>query len=73
MTTREITIWRVDVTLLTALVVSFLIEIMLSLRAIKTHFKGHLITESYTRGHIEYLKRVVISYEIHKTSLRRVP
>ena len=61
MTTRVITLWRVDVTLLTKSVsaMRFLIEIMFTVKAIKYHFK-----ESCDK---QYLTLVVISYEIHET------
>ena len=62
MTTRVITLWRVDVTSLTTSVLTMrlLIEIFLSiLKAIKFNFKG-----SYDKQDLTF---VVISYEIYET------
>ena len=67
MTTRVITRLRQRVTSLTAFVstMCFLNEIMLSLKAIKSHFKG-----SYDK---QNLTLVLISYEIYETRRRLVP
>ena len=45
MPTRVITLWRVDVTSLTTSVSAnaFLLDIMIILKAIKSHLKGHMI------------------------------
>ena len=50
MTTRIITLWRVYITSLTTSVstMRFLIEIMLILKAIKTHFKGSYDKQNLT-------------------------
>ena len=61
MTTRVITLWQGDVTSLTTSMstMRFLIEIMFSLKAIKSHF-----SMSYDKPN---LTLVVISYEIYET------
>ena len=66
MTTRAVTIWRVDVRSLTTSVstMRFLLEILSILKAIKSKFK-----ESYDK---QNLTLVVISYEIYETRRRRV-
>ena len=66
MTTRVITLWRVDVTSLTMSVstMCFLAEIMFILKAIKFHFKGSNDKQNLTL--------VVISYEIYETRRRLV-
>ena len=66
MTTRVITLWRVDVTSLTMSVstVHFLLEILSTLKAIKSNFNG-----SYDK---QNLTLVVISYEIYETRQRLV-
>ena len=66
MTTYVKTLWRVDVTSLTTSVstMRFLIEIMLILKTIKSHFSG-----SYDK---QNLTRVVISSEIYETRRRLV-
>ena len=65
MTTRVITLWRVDVTSLTASVsvMRFLLEILPILKAIKSHFKG-----SYDR---QNLTLVVILYETSSMKLAK--
>ena len=66
LTARKITLWRVHVGSLTMSVstMCFLIEILLILNAIKSHFKG-----SYDK---QNLTLVVISYEIYETRQRLV-
>ena len=66
MTTRVITLWRVNVTSLTTSVstMRFVAEIMFFLRAIKSHFR-----ESYDK---QNLTLVVISYGICETRRRLV-
>ena len=66
MTTRVITLWRVDVTSLTMSVstMRFLIEIKFALNAIKYLFQG-----SYDK---QNLTLVVISNEIYETRRRPV-
>ena len=61
MTTGVITLWHKRVTPLTSSVstVHFLIEIMLILKDIKSHFKGHMTL-------------VVCSFEIYETRRRLV-
>ena len=67
MTTRVITLLRVDVTSLTTsmLTMRFLFELLFILKAIKSNFKG-----SYDKTN---LTLVVISYEIYETSLMKGP
>ena len=66
MTTRVITLWRVNVTSLTTSVstIRFVAEIVFVLKAIKSHFRG-----SYDK---QNLTLVVISYEIYETRRRLV-
>ena len=66
MTTRVITLWRVHVTSLTTFVstMRFLLEIIITLKAIKSHLK-----RSYDK---QNLTLVVISYEIYETRRRLV-
>ena len=66
MTTRVITLWRVDVTSLTTSIsaMRFLLEILPILKAMKSYFKG-----SYD---IQNLTLVAILYEINETSRRLV-
>ena len=66
MTTRVITLWRVDVTSLTTSVstMCFLLEILSILKVIKSNFQ-----ESYDK---QNLIPVVISYEIYKTRRKLV-
>ena len=66
MTTRVITLWRVDVTSLTTCTstMRFLLEILTILKAIKSDFEG-----SYDK---QNLTLVVISYEIYETRRRLV-
>ena len=66
MTTPVITLWSVHITSLTTSVstMSFLIEIMFTLKAIKSHFKG-----SYDKLNLTLM---VISYEIYETRQRLV-
>ena len=66
MTTRVITLWRVDETSLTTSVstMHFLLEILSIFKAIESSFKG-----SYDK---QNLTLVVISYEIYETSRRRL-
>ena len=66
MTTRVITLWRVDVTSLTTSVstMRFLLEILSIFKAIISSFKG-----SYDK---QNLTLVVILYEIYETSRRRL-
>ena len=66
MTTRVITLWRVDVTSLTMSMstVRFPPEILSILKAIKSSVKGSCDKENLTL--------VVISYEIYETRLRLV-
>ena len=66
MTTRVITLWRVDVTSLTTSMstMCFLLEILSILKAIKSN-----ILESYDK---QNLTLVVISYEIYETRRRLV-
>ena len=65
-TTRVITLWRVDVTSFDNVCVNtaFLFEIMIILKAIKCHFKG-----SYDK---QNLTLVVISFENHETRRKLV-
>ena len=52
MTTSVITLWRVDVTSLTAMsTMCFLIETKFALNAIKSPFQGLYDNQSLTRGH----------------------
>ena len=66
MTTLVITLWRVHVKSLTTSVLAmrFLVEIMLTMKAIKSHLKG-----SFDK---HYLTLVGISYEIYETRRRLV-
>ena len=66
MTTRVITLWRVDVTSLTTSVstMRFLPEILFILKAIKSDFKG-----SYDK---QNLTLVIVSFEIYETRRRLV-
>ena len=66
MTTRVITLWRVDVTSLTASVstMRFLLEVLPILKAIKSHFMGSCDKQNPTL--------VIISYEIYETRRRLV-
>ena len=66
MTTRVITLWRVDVTSLTTSLstVRFLLEILCILKAIKSDFIGPYDKQNLTL--------VVISYEIYETRRRLV-
>ena len=61
MTTRVITLWREDVKSFTTSVSTmlFLVEIILTLKAIKSHLKGPYDKQNLTL--------VVISYEIYET------
>ena len=65
MTTRVITLWREDITLLTTSVSTtrFLLEILSVLKAIKSHFKGSFDKQNLTL--------LIISYEIYETRRRR--
>ena len=64
--THVITLWCIYVTSLITSVstMSFNMEIMFNLKAIKSHFNGSFDIQNPTY--------VVISYEIYETSLRRV-
>ena len=66
MTTRVITLWRVDVTSLTTSVsiMRFLLEILSSLKALKSNFKGS--------NNKQNLTLMVILYEIYQTRRRLV-
>ena len=66
MSIRVITLWREDVTSLATSLspLCFLIEIIINLKAIKSHFK-----RSYDK---QNLILVVISYEIYETRRRFV-
>ena len=66
MTTRVITLWRVDVTSLTTSVSTtrFLLEILSIFTAIKSHFKGSYVKQNLTL--------VVNSYEIYESRRRLV-
>ena len=66
MTTREITLWRVDVTSLTTSMSTmlFLLEILSILKAKKSDFKGSYDKQNFTL--------VVISYEIYEIRQRLV-
>ena len=66
MTTRVITLWRVDVTSLTTFMstMRFQLEILSILKAIKSDFEG-----SYDK---QNLTLVAILYEIYETRLRLV-
>ena len=61
MTTSVITLWRENLSSLTTSMsaMRFLVEIMLILKAIKSHFKG-----SYDKQNLIFM---VISYEIYET------
>ena len=66
MATNVIILWRIHITLLTTSVSTMhsLIEIMFTLKAIKSHYKG-----SYEKWNLTH---VVVSYEIYETSRQRV-
>ena len=66
MTTRVITVWRVDVTSLTTFMsaMRFRFEILSILKAIKFDFKGSYDKQNFTL--------VFISYEIYETRGRLV-